>query len=186
MGLKSNFPVLLTPHLMLREIEFTDSYALNEIFKDEETMKWYGMMPVENMEATIRLIENLRMNYYDNRGIRWAIEHRATGAFLGTCGFHNWNLMSRRAEIGYEISKEYWGQGYCTEALREMRTFGLDAMNLHRVEALIYPENIGSQRVLEKLDFRREGLLEGYAYFRNTYQDLVMYGWINPNHVRRE
>lgn len=184
MSIRSHFPKLTTERLLLREIEFTDSHAIYQIFSDEEVMKWYGVFPIENMEAALRLIENLRMNYYENRGIRWAIIEKNTNRLIGTCGFHNWNVNSRRAEIGYELGREFWHCGYASEAIREMIHFGCDVMNLQRVEALVYPENIASQTTLEKLDFSKEGLLKGYAYFRNTYQDLIMYSWINAQHVR--
>lgn len=182
--IRAVFPILETERLVLRELCLSDCHDLREIFSTEEVMKWYGMFPVESLEAIIELIDSLRKSYYEDRGMRWAIENKETGKLMGTCGFHNHNKAARRAEIGYELKPCYWNKGYIKEAIHAIMDYGCEGLNLHRIEAMIYPENLASQRAVEALGFEREGILKGYAYFRDTYQDLVMYAWIYKNHVR--
>lgn len=181
---KSPFPILATERLLMRELCLADCHDFKEIFSSEKVMAYYGMFPVDNLEIVLQLIESLRSYYYEDRGIRWAILNRQTGQFMGTCGFHNCNNAARRAEIGYELHEDFWGHGYIKEAIEAMKGYGCSAMNLHRIEAMVYPENIGSIKALEALGFEKEGLLKGYAYFRNIYQDLLMFSWINPFHQR--
>lgn len=181
---KPPFPILATERLLMRELYLADCHDFRTIFSNEDVMRYYGMFPVDSLEAVLQLIESLRSYYYEDRGIRWAILHRQTGQFMGTCGFHNCNKAARRAEIGYELHSDFWGQGYIKEAIQAMMTYGADYMNLHRIEALVYPENKGSQKALEAVGFEKEGLLKGYAYFREVYQDLQIYSWINTAHQR--
>jgi ribosomal-protein-alanine N-acetyltransferase len=54
---------------------------------------------------------------------------------IGTCGYHVWAKPHFRAEIGYELAREYWGQGIMQEAIRSLLTFGFAKMALNRVEA---------------------------------------------------
>ena len=179
------FPLLETERLFLRELNLADSHELLEIFASENVMKWYGMFPIDSIESAVKILETLKNTFPEGRGIRWAVVHKESGKLIGTCGFHNHNIMSRRAEIGYELNEAFWNQGYATEAIREMVAFGQNHMNLHRIEALVYPENIASKKALMALGFEEEGLLRGYAYFRNRYQDLQMFSLINENHIRK-
>lgn len=180
------FPVLETERLILRAINLADCHALLEVFSSEEVMKWYGMYPLAEMESVIQIIESFRTSFAEKKSIRWAIELKVTGDVMGTCGFHNHNQTARRAEIGYELNERYWGRGYIKEAIKAMMDFGGETLNLRRIEALVYPENKASHSALESLGFKEEGLLRDYAYFRNVYQDLIMYSWINENHIRND
>jgi RimJ/RimL family protein N-acetyltransferase len=57
------------------------------------------------------------------------------------------------------LARPYWGQRYMQEALPALVAYGFNALELHRIEADIHPDNIASGRILEGLHFRREGHL---------------------------
>ncbi|XP_024194510.2 uncharacterized N-acetyltransferase p20 [Rosa chinensis] len=63
-----------------------------------------------------------------------------------------------RAEIGYALAAEYWGQGIATRAVK-MAIIDVfkEFTDLVRLQAMVLVENKGSQRVLEKLGFHKEG-----------------------------
>ena len=63
------------------------------------------------------------------------------------------------AEIAYALSREYWGKGLVTEAVKEVVKHGFEKMNLNRIYARCFVENIGSQKVLEKVGMKFEGIL---------------------------
>lgn len=64
--------------------------------------------------------------------------------------------------IGYWCARETRGRGATTRALRLLCRHGLDALALERLELVTDPENIASQRVAEKVGFRREGVLRSH------------------------
>ena len=177
------FPAIETDRLIMREIVLNDAQALFNIFSSEKVMKYYGMFPLEEIEQAERLIMTFREGFDNEKTIRWAITLKDTGEFIGTCGFHNMQIRSFRAEIGYEISEVHWNNGYVTEAIRAMLEFGFAVMGLNRIEALVYPENVGSHKALEKLGFKEEGLLREYAYFRERFQDLVMHSVLRSEYL---
>jgi ribosomal-protein-alanine N-acetyltransferase len=87
-------------------------------------------------------------------------------------------------ETGYEIHPDFWKQGLMTEALQAMIQFSFgpqDLMPVHRIEAIVYPENTGSIRLLEKLGFTLEGLRREFGFWKGHYQDVFMYALLNPN-----
>ena len=70
----------------------------------------------------------------------------------------------------------YWNQGYATEAAGRVVEYGFETLDLHRIQAFVLPTNIGSVRVLEKLGFRREGVLRDYVLKWGEFQDRAIYG----------
>ncbi|MBN2795095.1 MAG: GNAT family N-acetyltransferase [Clostridia bacterium] len=75
-------------------------------------------------------------------------------------------------EIGYGIEKAFEGLGLMTEAVIEMTKWASQQEGVTRVEAEIEPDNIASQRVLEKAGFRLNGVMgeEGPRYVFNASQ----------------
>ncbi len=169
------FPVIETDRLLMRELELKDIGALYKIFSSEHVMEYYGMFPLEEYHQVERLVLTFKNGFDEKRSIRWGITLKETGELIGTCGFHNMQLRNSRAEIGYEIAEEEWNKGYVTEAIKAMIEFGFGVMALNRIEALVYPDNIASNRALEKIGFKEEGLLREYAFFREQFQDLLMH-----------
>lgn len=179
------FPVIETDRLILRALHVADCHDILAIFSDERVMVYYGMYPIHHLEHAVSLIQALQSTYYEGKGIRWAMTLKENQQLIGTCGFQNMNQHQRRAELGYELAYDYWGLGYAKEAIQAIRDYGREQLNLHRFEALVYPENSASSGVLERLGFTAEGTLKGYAYFRDRYQDLVIYSWLDELHMRR-
>jgi ribosomal-protein-alanine N-acetyltransferase len=79
------------------------------------------------------------------------------------------------AHLGYWIDAEHQGRGLMTEAVRATTTFALRAASLHRVQAAVMPRNAGSQRVLEKVGYRREGMAQRYLCIAGAWEDHVLF-----------
>ena len=97
------------------------------------------------------------------------------GRLIGNCGLRVIDTVSRQGETGYEFDSRHWGQGYATEAAREMLRFGFETRGLHRIEAGCVADNVGSAHVLEKLGMRREAHLREKAYFKGRWWDSLVY-----------
>lgn len=159
------FPVLETPRFVLRAVVPEDAPAIFQIMRNPEVLRYFGRPPMATLAEAAEHVARLDQAFREQEGIRWAIVDRTQDQLIGTCGF--WRLIRAhfRAEIGYELAQEWWGQGVMTEALAAMLWVGFAQMGLHSVEAQIHPANIGSRRVLEKLGFVQEG------YFRENYYE---------------
>lgn len=82
---------------------------------------------------------------------------------------------SCRAELGYVLARKYWGKGITSTAIKKALYDGFHSLSIHRIEALVDPDNIASQRVLEKSGMTREGLLKSYLLFKGKISDRYMY-----------
>ncbi|TYS16390.1 GNAT family N-acetyltransferase [Rossellomorea vietnamensis] len=179
--MKRNFPVLDTSRLILRETIQSDTADMLSYLSDSEVVKYMGLAPFQSMEDALDELNWYRKIFTEGSGIRWGITSKVSGKMIGSCGFHNLVSKHRRAEVGFELSRDYWGQGIASEALAAVIQFGLRHFQLERVEALVEPENKASQLLLEAKGFQREGLLRHYEYTCVKFDDLYMYSLLRSD-----
>jgi ribosomal-protein-alanine N-acetyltransferase len=175
------FPVLSTPHLILRDLRPTDLNDLYEYASDPEIdhhVPWEHYKNIE--EARENLNEYLEEYEKDGLGA-WGIEHRADKKLIGIINTSIPHSIHRRVEVGYTISRAYWGRGLATEALQAVIQFGFEKMELFRIEAVVLPENIASAKVLLKAGMQFEGLLRSYQVWKGKPSDLQMYAVVRKN-----
>ena len=86
-----------------------------------------------------------------------------------------------RAELSFIFyDQEEWGKGYATEALNSIVNFAFENMNLHRIHADYYENNLASSRVFEKLGFEIEGIYKQHFFLQSTYVNSIRVGRIAP------
>lgn len=103
---------------------------------------------------------------------------------IGTCCLGDFNEGAMRSEIGYSILRSEWGKGYATEAVNEIVRFGFEVMGLNRIEATITPGNDASVRVLEKLNFTKEGLVRERDLIKGKLEDGIIMAILKKDYSR--
>ena len=104
-----------------------------------------------------------------------AITLRTDGRQIGGMGLRL-DLQHQHGEIGYWLGVPYWGQGYATEAAREMMRYGFEDLGLHRIYASHFGHNPASGRILRKLGMRYEGCQRQHLRKWDRYVDSELYG----------
>jgi len=137
-------------------------------------------LPQKTLQENIDDIQEVLTHYATGRNFTWAVVHRADHKMIGRLGLGAVNERDARADLGYAYNRLYWGKGYATEAARAILQFGFDSLKLHRVGAIVLPDNIGSIRVLEKLGFQREGVRRQAHSLRGSFEDLLCYSILAP------
>ena len=119
-------------------------------------------------------IERQWGRHQKGEGLSLAIARADSGDALG-----NINLLFRQQErsaaIGYWLVERVRGRGLGSRAVALLAPWALAATQLERIEALVLPDNVASQRVLEKAGFRREGLLRSYLVIGDRRADALLY-----------
>ena len=158
-----SFPTVETERLLLRKLDISDCKMLFELRSNPQVMKYLDAAKPQN-EAVLELFcENIAKSWAEKNGIYWIIEHKAEAKAVGNFSFWRIDHPHCRAEIGYAMLPEYWGQGIMSEVLDTLLPFGFSKMQLHSVEANVNPDNQLSNRLLLKHGFQKE------AYFRENY-----------------
>jgi [ribosomal protein S5]-alanine N-acetyltransferase len=175
------FPVLETNRLRLRKIENIDAKSILNYLSDEAVMKHYGLEPFQTVADALDEISWYHSIFNENTGVRWGITLKGENEVVGSCGFLNLVAQHHRTDVGFELSKEYWGKGIASEALEAVTKYGFEQMNLQRIQALIEPPNRRSQKLVERHGFHREGLLRKYEYTCGKFDDLYMYSLLKED-----
>ncbi|WP_152391856.1 GNAT family N-acetyltransferase [Paenibacillus guangzhouensis] len=170
-----DFPILETRRLKLRQLRLDDAPDLYDYFSQDKVTTYYDLDRFTELKQAEDLIQMWIDNFDSQRSIRWGITLKSEDRVIGTCGFHKWSQKHHRAEIGYELSPAYWRQGYMGEVVDAVVRYGFHGFDLHRIEAQIFQANIGSRKVLEKIGFQEEGVLQDYFYLKDQYVDAVIF-----------
>ncbi|MFG6494659.1 GNAT family N-acetyltransferase [Fictibacillus sp. UD] len=173
--MQKEFPIIETERLILREVTFEDAEDMLTYLSDPDVVKHMGLEPYETVEDVHSEIQWYQSIVKEGSGMRWGITLRNSGNVIGSCGFLNRAPKHFRAEVGFELSKHYWGKGIAAEALEAVVKFGFEHLQLERIEALIEPANAPSQKLVEKTGFMKEGLLRHYEYTCGKFDDLFIY-----------
>ena len=165
------FPTLQTDRLVLRQLTIADTDFVFQHFRDPRVTQYLMDEPPVADYAQAQAIVNFYLDPEGKTHNRWGIVRKTDNRLMGTCGYHKWAKVHFRAEIGYDLSPDCWGQGYMTEALRAMIHNGFEQMELNRIEALVYINNHRSLQLLQRLGFKPEGILVDYFHLDKIFCD---------------
>lgn len=167
---------LKTNRLILSEINPGDTDNIHALHSLPETDEFNTMGIPENRETTEKLVKEwVEMQKAEPRS-RYTFKIESGDKFLGLIGLKNLGVPNYRSgEVWYKLHKDFWGNGYATEALKRLLEFCFIDLELHRVEAGCAVENIGSIRVLEKAGMTREGRKRKKLPIRGEWKDNYFY-----------
>ena len=160
---------LKTERLQLRPPRGEDADFLYEMFCDLDVVRYLSFKPLDQGQARALLERNISA-WKQHHGELTAYLQSYTYVLAGQNNVPLGTLGVRKEIYGYELSyslaRNAWGKGFTAEAVRAMSDWLL-ANGAWRVFATCHVENAGSQRVLEKAGFEREGLMRRYFTFPN-------------------
>ncbi len=164
---------LETTRFTLRKIKAGDLETLHSYWSDDVVTE-YMNISFKSIEETQQMVELLNSLPETGEGRRWAIVDKKSGVVMGSCGYHNVKAEHRRAEVGYELGREYWGQGVIQEVMNPVIRHCFEDLKLNRLEAFVTVGNNRSLNTLEKLGFKPEGVLREYEFTQGNFHDQVV------------
>lgn len=172
---------LRTPRLLLRPLRESDGPALFGIHSDPRVARYLSRPPWTTIDQALELIANDQPAIAAGEYLRLGIEQTEAAALIGDCSLFNLAAESRRAELGYSLGADAWGNGYMVEALQALLSFAFKDLDLNRLEADIDPRNAASARTLQRLGFNREGRLRERWIVAGEVSDSDLYGLLRSD-----
>ncbi len=145
-----NIPTLPTTRLHLRGFRLDDVEPLYRILQAPGIMRYFPNPDPPPRDRVERLITHQLEHWEEHSYGWWAVVPQGQRELIGWCGL-TFLPETGETEVAYLLAKPSWGQGYATEAARASLQFALDRVDADQIIGLTHPENIRSQRVLEKL-----------------------------------
>jgi [ribosomal protein S5]-alanine N-acetyltransferase len=142
-------PVRLeTRHLLLRPFEIGDVDNCLEYRNDVEFARYLPHIPQPFTRSDAEAFVHQNMTEPFDRSPTFAVV--LAGKVIGTVNLEI-DAITRSAMLGYAIGRGYWGRGLATEAAEVVVAWAFDVVRLERVWASTSPDNVRSQKVLQKL-----------------------------------
>lgn len=169
-------PTLVTERLRLRSFQKSDVEDYAALNADPEVLRYLGGVAWDRGRSWRHMAFLLGHWQLGGAGM-WAVEHRATGAFLGMVGFAEpagWPGF----ELAWTLARRWWGHGYATEAAGKALAHAFTALEKERVISLIHPDNRASIRVAERIGERMQERIDHLG------REMLCYGLDRETYLR--
>ena len=153
--------IIETDRLRLREIDSSlDAEFILELLNTPSFLKYIGDRGVRNAEDAREFIEcRYRKSYRDHGYGLYAVVLKAEDAAIGMCGFVRRDTLPG-PDIGFAFLPEYERKGYGFESAAAMMQYGFEVQGFDEVSALTTLDNESSGRLLEKIGFSFNKLID--------------------------
>lgn len=159
-------PELITSRLTLSPLREADWPCFLTLRRDPQVTRFMGELLSE---------EAIRLKFTSRLGGNVFIIRDRQGEALGDVGLQISSANPQEADIGYALLPQAQGQGYAQEAVSAVCEYGFRSLGLSAINAWVLAENSGSVRLLEKLGFVREQVLEKAFEINGEFYDDWVY-----------
>lgn len=168
--------ILNTARLRLRPYLPGDAQAMFDNWcADPEVTRFLTWEPHPDVGFTQGLLDQWVQSYCSETVYHWGITLK--GELIGDIAVVTWSDSNRSCEIGYCLSRRFWGRGVMTEALTSVLRYLFDSVGFHRVCIRHDADNPASGRVMQKAGLLYEGRLRQALRRRDgSYGDICVYG----------
>ena len=182
---------LESARLRLRPWRDTDLPEFAAMSADPQVMRYFPA-PLSRLESAA-LIGRIRGHFAEYGYGLWALERKATGAFIGFTGLLNVNFdapSSPAVEIGWRLDPQQWGLGYASEAAWAVLRCAFDRLALDQVVSFTSQLNLPSQKVMQAIgmqhdpdgDFEHPRLPEGHPLRSHVLYRITRAQWLETLH----
>lgn len=178
--------IIETERLILRPIRIGDERDMFVNWaSDPEVTRFLSWPTHESVAGTRNVVSFWVQKYSSPDYYNWALELRESGQIIGNLEIHGASEKLESAEIGYCMSRKYWGSGIMSEAAGAIVKHLMDAVGYYRICARHHPDNIGSGRVMQKIGMQYEGRMRGAGRDREgNFYDLMVYAILRDDDRR--
>ena len=164
------FPVLRTERLILRQLVSSDDKEIFALRSNDNVNKYLDRKPSKSIDDAKNFIKTINENIQRNDSVYWAITLNGTDKLIGTICLFNFCDDNLKTELGYELLPDFQQKGIMQEATSKVIDFAIQHIGLHSIEAYTHCENQRSTRLLEKLNFKRQGVGDdNFMIFKLTH-----------------
>lgn len=176
-------PELKIKRVKLREISINDLDDFYEYSSCSDVTRYISYTHKSRDEAK-KYIENKQDLYKKGECMIWGIEELSSKKFIGACGFTSWDKTNNSGEIAYTLNKSHWGKGFGGEIFNFLLDFGFNKMNLNRVEAKCWKDNIKSKKLMLKHGMQFEGAYRSQLFVKGDYKDIIVCSILRDEYLR--
>jgi diamine N-acetyltransferase len=169
--------IIYGDRIRLRAPERDDIPWFATWFNDPEvTLTLFSHLPISKDEEE-KWFDDMLKSPPEQHPLTIEVKQKDGWKVIGNTAFGDIDWISRSAEVGIVIGeKDYWNQGYGSEAMQLMLKHGFETLNLHRIWLRVYDFNTRAIKAYEKSGFVHEGRKREELYIKGKYHDVLVMG----------
>lgn len=180
LGFTSSIPVIDGNGVFLRLPRMADFEEWSAVrgASREFLAPWEPLWPDDDLtrSAFRRRIRRYERDLHEETGYAFLVFRKSDRAMLGGATFTNLRRgASQAGSLGYWMGESYAGKGYMSAAIAALVPFAHSMLRLRRIEAACLLSNAASIKLLEKMNFSREGIARQYLSIAGSWQDHLLY-----------
>lgn len=147
--------ILSTKRLILRQWTAADLQPFITMNSDPDVMRYFPA-PLAAPE-TAAMVERIKAHFQQHKFGLFAVEHKTTAAFMGFTGLAvpSFNaFFTPCIEIGWRFKKEFWGQGFATEAAIACLQYGFAEPGLTEIYSFTSVHNLPSEKLMQRIGMK--------------------------------
>ena len=168
------FPEIQTENYLLRQIDAGDLENIYSGLSNGDVVKYYDIS-FGSLEETKEQMAWYAELEKTGKGIWWAISSKDRKIFFGAVGYNNRHADYKKADFGFWLLPEFWGNGVLRETVPKVCEYGFKVLKLNRIEAQVESENKACKSLMLKVNFKHEGTLREYEIKNRQFIDLEIY-----------
>jgi RimJ/RimL family protein N-acetyltransferase len=152
--------ILETDRLQLRQLSLDDAEFILRLLNEPSFIQNIGDRGVRTIDDARGYIVKGPITSYEQFGFGlWMVETKSPSGPIGICGLLKRDVLDD-VDIGYALLPEFWSQGYALESASAVISYAREKLGLKRVVAVTNPNNRSSIRLLEKMGFKYERMVQ--------------------------
>ena len=160
-----------TARLLLQPTSMQDAGLIFELFNTPKWLKYIGDRQVTSTEKAKAYIEEKMLPQLDRLGFgAYTVIKKLDKKKIGICGLYDREGLVG-IDLGFAFLPEFEKKGYAFEASYRLKKAAFNEFELDRILAITTKDNTDSQRLLEKLGFKKLGVKK----LPNEKEELLTY-----------
>lgn len=181
----NKFPILEKNDIILRKLEISDYDNFLEYVTDKKISSQFNFN-YNKESAKLRLEELVKKYSEEIKPFIWAIAIKNTNEFIGIISIDSISFSNKRFSLAYGIRASFRGNNYAYIASVALIDYIFNNFDMHRLELAHNIDNIASQKTIEKLGAKFEGIARESKFYKNRFKDRKIYSilkqeWLEGN-----
>jgi RimJ/RimL family protein N-acetyltransferase len=179
---KSNIPTLDLDRLVLRPFSYSDAKRVQLLAGDEAIASGAINIPHPYLDGLAESwINSHNSEFKKGNSLILAMTKKDSDTLIGSIGLYI-NSKHKHAELGYWIGRDYWGNGYCSEAVAGIINYAFEKLLLNKIFAYFLTRNLASGKVLIKNGFKKEGSFRQHVLYKEKFEDIECYSLLKAEY----
>lgn len=179
------FPRIEGERIVLRKLEVFDLDSYLEYVRDVQIRKQFNFEYTEKT-ATERFNELIKRYDEERKPFVWVIASLENDNLLGIISADDYSFVNKSFSLACGVMERYRGHGYAYEAARYLISYIFTHLGMHRLEIAHNIDNIASQKTIEKMGAKFEGIARQSKYYDDEFKDRKIYSILKNEWLKKE